>query len=424
MFCEHQMKSLLLISLVSLVFTLILFEGCSKSPSPKLVSSSTPTKEQLEKSNFVKFASELNLLPEDQRRNYLQSFLISYSNSPIIEDSSLAIFYWHGKAKSVLINGDIQLGWTDPDTMNQITCGYEDFFYKIYSLPADARVDYQLIVDDSTITDPRNPVVTPSGFGLHSQCAMPLFEAKTIREYRNNFQYGTIDTLLFKTNKTLMSPRMLKVYKPANYDSIFSLPTLYVNDGFKAIEYNSYINVLDNLIADNKIKPVLVVFIDFIEGDQNLFLNKTDEYFKSVCDELVPLIDANYKTSQLAKDRVLAGISAGGHISLLTALKRSDVFLNAAGQSSTMTEELFETIKNISKTNSNKKGLKMYFDVGRYDLVNGTINNYSFLYANQLLDKEIKKAGIDHTFRIFNDGHQWANWRERIDEILIYFFGI
>jgi enterochelin esterase family protein len=217
---------------------------------------------------------------------------------------------------------------------------------------------------------------------------------------------------------------MLKIYKPANYDSLFSLPTLYVNDGFKAIEYNSYINVLDNLIVDKKIKPVLVVFVDFVEGDQNLFLNKTDEYFKSVCDELVPLIDANYKTSQHAKDRVLTGISAGGHISLLTTLKRPDVFLNAAGQSATITEELLESIKNISKSNQNIKGFKLYFDVGRYDLVQGGINNHPFLYSNQLLSKEMKKAGVSHLFKVFNDGHQWANWRERVDEILIYFFGI
>jgi enterochelin esterase-like enzyme len=424
MFCEHQMKSSLPISLVSFAFILILFEGCSKSPSPQFVSSSTPTKEQLEKSNFVKFVSELKFLPEDQRKNYLQSFLVNYPNSPIIENSSISIFYWYGKANSVLINGDIQSGWAMPDTMNLISCGNEDLFYKIYSLPADTRIDYQLIVDDSTITDPRNPVVTPSGFGLHSQCAMPLFITKTFRESRNNIQHGTIDTLWFKSRQTSIMPKMLKIYKPANYDSFFSLPTLYVNDGFKAIEYNSYINVLDNLIADKKIKPVLVVFIDFIEGDQNLFLNKTDEYFKSVCDELVPLIDATYKTSQQAKDRVLAGISAGGHISLLTSLKRSDVFLNAAGQSSTITEELSETIKNISQTKPNKKVLKLYFDVGRFDLMNGTINNYPFLYANQLLDKEMKKAGINHTFKIVNDGHQWANWRERVDEILIYFYGI
>ncbi len=416
------MKSSLLIGLVSFAFTLILFEGCSKSPSPQFVSSSTPTMEQLEKSNFGKFVSELKFLPEDQRKNHIQDFLVRYRNSPIIEDGSTAIFYWYGKANSVLINGDIQLGWTVPDTMNRVSCGYEDFFYKIYFLPADTRIDYQLIVDDSTITDPRNPIVTPSGFGPHSQCAMPLFETKTFREYRNNIQHGTIDTFWFKSRQTSIMSRMLKIYKPANYDSLFSLPALYVNDGFKAIEYNSYINVLDNLIAEKKIKPLLVVFIDFIEGDQNLFINKTEEYFKSVCDELVPLIDANYKTSQHAKDRVLAGISASGHISLLTALKRSDVFLNAAGQSSTITEELFETVKNISKTNPNKKELKLYFDVGRYDLVNGAINNYSFLYANQLLDKEMKKAGINHTFKIINDGHQWANWRERVDEMLIYFF--
>lgn len=418
------MKSSLLASLVSFVFILVLFDGCNKSPSSPLISSSTPTNKQLEKSSFVKIVSELNLLPEDQRKYYLKSFLVSYPNSPIIEDSSLAIFYWYGSANTVLINGDIQFGWTVPDTMSKISCGYDNFFYKIYALPADARIDYQLIVDDSTITDPRNPVVTPSGFGLHSQCAMSSFKIKTVREYRHTIQHGTIDSLYFKSSKTTMLLRMLKIYKPANYDSLFSLPTLYVNDGFKAIEYNSYINVLDNLIADKKIKPVLVVFINFIEGDQNLFLNKTTEYFISICDGLVPLIDANYKTSKQAKDRVLTGISAGGHISLLTTFKRPDVFLNAAGQSSTITEELFETIKNISQTNPNKKELNLYFDVGRYDLVNGTINNYSFLYANQLLDKEMNKPELNHTFKIVNDGHQWANWRERVDEILIYFFSI
>lgn len=316
------------------------------------------------------------------------------------------------------------MGWTVPDTMSKVSCGYDNFFYKVYFLPADARIDYQLIVDDSAITDPRNPNVTPSGFGLHSQCAMPLFKSKPVREYRLNVQHGTIDTLYFKSSKTSMVLRMLKIFKPANYDSLYSLPTLYVNDGFKAIEYNSYINVLDNLIADKKIKPVLVVFINFAEGDQNLFLNKTTDYFISVCDELVPLIDANYKTSKQAKDRALTGISAGGHISLLTIIKRPDVFLSAAGQSSTITEELLESIKNISKSNQNTKGLKLYFDVGRYDLVQGGINNLPFLYSNQLINKEMKKTGVGHLFKVFNDGHQWANWRERVDDILIYFFGI
>jgi enterochelin esterase family protein len=240
--------------------------------------------------------------------------------------------------------------------------------------------------------------------------------------YRDEILHGTIDSLFFVSKHKSMLPRSLKVYKPVNYDSLSSLPTLYVNDGFKAFDFCSYKNVLDNLIAENKIKPILVVFVDFVEGDQDYFLNKTNEYFTAVCSELVPFIDVKYKTSKQAKDRVLAGISAGAHISLLTALKKSDVFLNAAGQSPTTTEELFDALDSDYLNIHTNKGLNLYFEVGRFDLIDGGINNYSYLYANQLLYKKIKKAGINHIFNVFNDGHQWASWRERVDEILIYFF--
>ena len=409
----------------SSIFTLFCFTflllSCNDTIDQPLTSSTTPSGEQIENSRFAKFVNELKDLPVDQRSAVIKSFIIDYSVSPIIENN-LACFYWYGKANSVLINGDIQLGWERPDTMEPISCGDEKLFYRIYSLPADARVDYQFIVDGTIITDPRNPIITPSGFGLHSQCAMPMFKSDSVFLYRADILHGTIDSLFFESKQTSKQPRSLKIYKPANYDTLNSLPALYVNDGFNAIDYCSYINVLDNLIADKKIKPVLVVFLDFVENDQDYFLNKTDEYFNAVCNELVPFIDAKYNTSKQAKDRVLAGISAGAHISLLTALRNPDVFLNAAGQSPTTTEELFDAIDSASKLGQTKEMLKLYFDVGRFDLVQSGIDNNSFLYANQLLNKEMNKALINHTFKIVNDGHQWASWRERVSEFLIYFF--
>lgn len=45
-------------------------------------------------------------------------------------------------------------------------------------------------------------------------------------------------------------------------------------------------------------------------------------------------------------------------------------------------------------------------------------NKISFLSSNQLLGKKLAEAKIDHKFNVFNDGHQWANWRERTDDIL------
>ncbi len=105
------------------VIIFMLAFGCKDSQSPTFISSTTPTKAQLEKNTFMKIISELTSLPEDRRKNYLQDFLLHYLKSPIIEDSSTAVFYWYGNANSVLINGDIQAGWTKPDTMESIACG-------------------------------------------------------------------------------------------------------------------------------------------------------------------------------------------------------------------------------------------------------------------------------------------------------------
>jgi enterochelin esterase family protein len=251
---------------------------------------------------------------------------------------------------------------------------------------------------------------------------MPLFKTNPIREFRPSIQHGTIDSLFFKSKTTSVQERQIKIYKPAGYDNLSTLPTLYVNDGFKAMEFCSYSNVLDNLIADKKITPALVVFIQYQESDREYFLNNTKDYITAICDELVPLIDHNYKTSHLPRDRVIAGISAGAHISLLTALKRPDKFLNAAGQSATITTELFDALTEAAENEKTRKAFSFYFDVGRYDLLSGAVDNQTFLYANQNLHKKMETTGIGHVFNIFNDGHEWANWRERVDEILIYFF--
>ena len=398
--------------------------GCKEKATLLSTNNSTkPDDKLLNESRFFKFVNELASTPLEKRNEVLFSFLNSNPESPVIENDSLACFYFYGKASTVLINGDIQLAWSSPDSMKIIRCGDKNFFYKIYQMPSDARIDYQLIVDGKTITDPRNKTTTPSGYGYHSQCAMPLFVQNPVMNFRPDISRGKVDSLFFKSKKTSVQQRMIKIYTPAGYEQSSNYPTLYINDGYKAIEYCSYINVLDNLIADKKIVPVIVVFIQYRENDNTFFIEKTEEYITAICDELVPLIETRYKTSSSPYNRAICGISAGAHISLLTALTRPDVFLNAAGQSTTITKNLFDALDKASLNNV-RKSLRFYFDVGRFDLISGGFENYTFLYANQLLDKEMKKLGLIHEFMIYNDGHQWANWRERVDKLLIFLFGI
>jgi enterochelin esterase-like enzyme len=66
--------------------------------------------------------------------------------------------------------------------------------------------------------------------------------------------------------------------------------------------------------------------------------------------------------------------------------------------------------------------VRIYFDVGQFDLPGGAVNNLSFYQANEAFHLELEKAGIKHVFQVLNDGHEWANWRERTDDILPYFY--
>lgn len=399
----------------------LIISSCTKDKDLISEKSTTPTKAELKNSGFVNFITEVQSVSVDNRAKMIDSFLKNNPNSPVIEKENLAVFFWFGKARSVFINGDIQDAWASPDSMTIIECGENNFFYRIYSLPPDTRVDYKLIIEGKEITDPRNENSTPSGYGIHSQCAMPLFKAKKIREFNPDIEHGSVDSIYFNISTGSISSRWIKIFTPAGYDTLADLPCLYINDGFKALEYCSYINILDNLIASGKISPVIVVFIDFIEGDQNYFLNKTEDYTSMLCNELVPLIDKNYGTAKSPENRIIAGVSAGGNAAIFASLKRPDIFLNAAGQSSTITSDLLTLVRTNGLNSNETKSIKLYIDVARFDLRSGSFNNYPFLYSNQLLSKDLKSAGLNHSFKVFNDGHQWANWRERIDEILIYF---
>jgi enterochelin esterase-like enzyme len=374
-------------------------------------------------SRFEVFVSGLRSMDESQRDTAVKRFISTFPNTPIIEKDSVVSLYWFGKSKYVFINGDLQYGWAAPDTMEMVPCGENRFFFRTYTVPADARLDYQFTIDTTVTTDPRNPSVTPSGYGPHSEIAMPGFKPDPVRQFRIDVPHGTVGSMLFTSRDTSIKPRQVKIYVPAGYKDLSHLPVLYVLDGLEAMEYMSYPNVLDNLIADRKISPVLVVFIPPAERFPEFIGIKNHSFMNAICNELVPLIDRKFRTVREPAHRGITGISAGGYMALLTVMSRPGTFLCGAGQSPTLTDQFYRSFHSFLMMDKMRQLIRLYFDVGRFDLPGGAFSNLSFLEANKNLDGEMKKAKINHVFRVFNDGHEWANWRERTDDILVYFFG-
>jgi len=406
-----------------LLILIILGIPACKSHPPPVARKIIPGTRAQHGSRFEVFVSRLKSLPESGRDTAVRNFIHTVPTTPVYEKDSIVSLYWYGKAKHVCINGDLQYGWSVPDTMDAVPCGETTFFHRTYTLPFNTRLDYQLIIDTTVSTDPRNKDITPSGFGPHSEIAMPGFYPDPVRQFRPDVPHGVICSLVFTSHDTAIKSRQVKIYLPAGYSDLSALPVLYVLDGFEAMDFMSYPVVLDNLIANRKIKPVIAVFIppadrysEFMGIDHKAFMN-------AICNELVPLIDREYNTAREPKNRGITGISAGAYFALLSILSRPDVFQCGAGQSTTLSDEFYDVFHSFAGKGKNRPVLHIYFDVGRFDLTSGTVNNLTFLQANENLDRDMQQSGINHVFHVFNDGHSWANWRERTDDILIYLFG-
>jgi enterochelin esterase family protein len=124
------------------------------------------------------------------------------------------------------------------------------------------------------------------------------------------------------------------VYTPYGYDDMQDLPVVYVTDGHEYADdkLGAMLIVMDNLIHQNVISPIIAVFIDPREPGNTSNNRRMSEYVENinfanfVSDELVPQIDANYKTNPDPDYRAILGTSLGGWNSAFFGLNRSETF--------------------------------------------------------------------------------------------------
>lgn len=380
--------------------------------------------------SFTSFISTLERTAVSKRNDAVQRFASKVSSFPVIEKDSLLHFVYYGPAGSVLLNGNLQR-WNEPDTMQRIDCGDASLFYRTYVVPSDARLDYQFMIDGTVSLDPLNPNVTPSGYGPHSEVQMPKFVPTPYRTRDDSVPAGTIaEVNLYKYLRPPLShytiaARDVKVYLPHGYETMSDIPTVYVHDGTQAIDFADVPVILDNLIAQKKIVPVIAVFIPPVARQHEYLTDGREKYVDALCNELVPMIDKNFRTARTPEKRAMMGISNGGHFSLYTVLSRPDLFHNAGGQSATISTELLDLTQRQSDSNAIPPTMKIYLDCGTYDIqrFNPVWGDIDFLKSNRQYSEMLSSLRIPHFFREVNDGHEWASWRERMPDMLIFFFG-
>ncbi len=240
------------------------------------------------------------------------------------------------------------------------------------------------------------------------------------------------------------------IYLPSDYEtSSRRYPVLYLLHGYTDDEtgwtqFGEANLIADKLLQSNEIPPMLIVMPD---AGVSWYVNSADGkvlYEDFFIKELIPYIDANWRTRDKKEFRAIAGLSMGGHGSLIMAMKHPEMFVAAAPLSSgiitedeivnmpdenwdrvfgppfgtglkgkeRLTAHLSENwiLKIVENANADDlKKVAYYIDCGDKDFL---IKGNMALHA-ALIDKK-----VPHEFRVRDGEHNWTYWRTALPEVL------
>ena len=149
--------------------------------------------------------------------------------------------------------------------------------------------------------------------------------------------HGNVQQILFPSKSTNTSRRAY-VYTPPGYekDKSKKYPVLYLQHGWgedeTAWSNQGHANlIMDNMIAEGKVKPFIIVMTYGMTNDTKMGFGglrnfKVDAFETVLTDELVPYVDANFRTYADRGHRAMAGLSMGGMETHAVTLSKPDEF--------------------------------------------------------------------------------------------------
>ena len=332
--------------------------------------------------------------------------------SPEIQGDSVTFRLKADYATIVKLSGSwMPNPWGDTIDMQR---GANNVWFVKIALPSPEIYTYNFVVDGVAVNDPQNVLVQRDGTRYLPMITVPGERTENYGEAVK--QHGTVSHPWYES-KILGMNRRLTVYTPYGYEANpkKKYPVLYLLHGAGGdeeawISMGRTAQILDNLIEKGLAEPMIVVMPN---GNANQAAARTlnipeaqmdwrdpslqNAYVKSLCEEIVPFIEKNFRAVAKPASRAIAGLSMGGGHTISASILYPEMFdyicpLSAAGQA---TPEQIATLK--------KAGVKLYF------LACGDTD---FLFeGSKALDKTLTEQGLDHIFYVSDGGHVWSNWR-------------
>ncbi|HWJ89903.1 MAG TPA: alpha/beta hydrolase-fold protein, partial [Flavisolibacter sp.] len=276
---------------------------------------------------------------------------------------------------------------------------------------------YSLLIDGVAVADPSSEAFYGMG-RIASGIEIP-FAGGAYYALRN-VPHGDIRIKKYFSTVT-NSWRQLYIYTPPGYDNTADkFPVLYILHGGGEDERGWATQgktdlILDNLIADKKAKPMLVVMVDGNMGGAGLagfgepVLKKFEDEMKTV---VIPFIEKNYRAEPAPGNRALAGLSLGGLQTLYAGIRDTDLFSYLGVFSSgwfanqpAISDPQYAFMKDNAATINNN--LRSFW------IAMGGKEDIAFNNCKVMMSK-FDEMGIKYTYSEYPGGHTWPVWRNNL----------
>lgn len=291
----------------------------------------------------------------------------------------------------------------------------------IWSDPLPGAYGYNFVVDGVNVYDPKASTARETTAILMVTSGDDFFAMK------EDVPHGAISQRYYYS-ETLNQMRRLHVWTPAGMElSDEALPVLYLIHGGAGFD-NSWStlgcagNILDNLLAEGKIEPMIVVMPNGTIKAEKL-LDRLPIFNKDLMTGIIPFIESNYDVYTDAEQRAIMGLSMGGLETLEAAMYNYNDFdyicpLSsgwwisdswAQERSETDNKELRAThLKEIAADFNQSVKLLFFTQGGPEDLA----------YENGMETlKLFDEAGIKYQYSESPGGHEWIVWRKNLMDL-------
>jgi enterochelin esterase family protein len=331
-------------------------------------------------------------------------------------DGSITFYFPAAAAKNVLLD----LEGADPQPMTQAADG----MWSLTTAPLQPEFyGYGFRADGIAYLDPGSVLIKPNLLNLQNE--IEVHGTQPMDWDVQNVPRGVVHHHFYQS-QTLGRASDFYVYTPPDYNPKNKYPVLYLLHGYSddasgwTAVGRAHV-ILDNLIAQNKIKPMVVVMplgygtMDMIThtwtawSDKELVNRNFTQYNQILLNEVRPQAEKMYSISKDRKDNAIAGLSMGGGESLRTGLNHLDDFAYIGAFSSAVPDkaDFDQVFPNLaSEVQKDKDRLKLLW------VACGTDDR--LITSNRAFTAWLKQQQIPVTVIETPGRHTWMVWRDNL----------